>query len=124
MDAVAEGLICRDPAEIHRLFIISLLKQDIDGALSLYHMDAHFVSGPGTTTVSGHEAVREQLEVFATIAGDMKLVERTMTVAGDIAQVKMQWKRASTGEAFTALDVLQRQDDGRWLFLIDNPYGA
>ncbi len=116
--------ICRDPAEIHRLFIIALLKKDIDAALSLYHEQAVFVPGPGEEAAQGHNVIRKQLEVFARIAPVMELVERSMTVANGIAQVKMQWRLAAASEVYTALDVLQRQPDGRWLFFIDNPYGA
>ncbi len=117
-------IICRDPLDIHRHFIIALLKRDIDAALSLYHPRASFVSGPGVEPVSGSTAIRTQLEAFAEIASSMELVERSMTLAVGHAQIKMRWRLSTTGEVFTALDVLQQQTDGRWLFLIDNPYGV
>jgi ketosteroid isomerase-like protein len=119
-----QSVVCSDPADIHRHFIIALLKQDIDAALSLYHPRASFVPGADREPVSGNAAIRTQLEAFAEIASSMELVERSMTIADGHAQVKMRWRLSTTDEVFTALDVLQKQADGRWLFLIDNPYGV
>ena len=51
--------------------------------------------------------------------------------AGDIALLCAQWHLTGTGPDGQSVvlngktaEVVQRQPDGRWLYLIDNPYGS
>ena len=116
-------LQCQNPDDIHGLFIVALLKHDLDGALSLYADDAAFVVGAEGKAVRDRPAIREQLKKFETIASTMELVSKSVIPCGDVAQVVMRWRRSDTGEQYTAIDVLRRNSEGHWQFLIDNPYG-
>lgn len=115
---------CTDPHDIHSHFIVSLLKSRMDDALSLYHDQAAFVPGFGQEAVYGCTKILEQLEVFQKVASKMELVNKSLYVAGDSALVNMQWKITGEDTVHTAMDVLIKNDDGTWQFLIDNPYGV
>jgi uncharacterized protein (TIGR02246 family) len=102
---------------------------DIDAALTLYEPEATFLPYPGTVVV-GLPAIREALSgLFArrpTLDGD---VQRVLE-AGDIALVANAWTLSGTSRDGSPVhregrsaDVLRRQADGRWLILIDDPWG-
>ena len=114
---------CQHPDDIHGLFIVALLKNDVERALSLYADDAAFVIGPEGKKVQGKAAIREQLNKFEIIAPAMELVTKSVIPCGEVAQVVMRWRRSDTGVEYTAVDVLRRNSAGHWQFLIDNPYG-
>ena len=103
---------------------------DVDGALALYERDASFAPEPGRT-VRGGEAIRAELEAFATlrpqITGD---IERVLE-AGDTALVINRWQLRGTGPdgspvemAARSADVMRRNASGEWRILIDDPWGA
>lgn len=114
-------LVFQNPEQIHNYFIGALLKKDIKGALSLYHSDATFVLESGVA--KGHKEIEPCLREFMALAPSMQLVDRTMSVADDLALVKMKWQLEGSPDVFVAMDVLRRLEDGRWVFQIDNPYG-
>ena len=118
--------VCNDPNEIHRLFMIRLLKDDLKGALDLYHPEALFVPGPGKEAVSGREAIAEQLRSFMQIAPRMKLVDRSVYQASDTCFVAMRWRLegGDPDRIHTAMDVIKRNPEGSWQFLLDNPFGV
>jgi ketosteroid isomerase-like protein len=45
-------------------------------------------------------------------------------VAGDIALLIVGWSIAGLDAQGTATDVARRGPDGRWRYVIDNPYGT
>lgn len=116
---------CMNPEEIHRQFIICLLKKDLDGALALYHPAALFVPGPNQDAVSG-EAIAAEIQKFMLVAPNMDLVDRSVYLADDICFVAMRWrmKNSDDGVVYSAMDTIKRNPDGSWQFLIDNPYGV
>jgi uncharacterized protein (TIGR02246 family) len=118
------------PEQAIKLFSECLNRGDLEGALTLYAPDASFAPEPGTQ-VSGESAIRVALEGFfaidPTIEGEIQGVLET----GDLALVHNRWHlrgRQPDGEPVqmkgTSADVIQRQPDGSWRILIDNPWGA
>jgi len=112
-----------------RLFAEYLNAGDLDAALTLYDDQASFLPEPGTV-VTGTAAIRAALQSFFAIrpvltgdiqrvveAGDTALVVNAWTLSGalpDGTPVRQEGRSA---------DVLRRQPDGRWLLLIDDPWG-
>ena len=116
---------CSSPDKVHSYFIRALLNNDIDGALSLYHPNAVFVTGEGGAQVSGETEIRKQLLEFQEMAAVMELVSKSIYQADDSVLVVVNWKRADIeGVSYTAVDVLKKNNQGYWQFLIDNPYGV
>ena len=82
---------------------------------------------PEASEIRGHDALRT---VFASWAGtDPRLTVDTQTVieAGDIALALGSWTLTMNGPdgqldlAGTYSDVVRRQSDGGWLYVIDRP---
>ena len=118
------------PEQAIELFSRCLNTGDFDGALSLYEPDAAFVPQPGVV-LTGLDAIREALAGFVAlepaITGRIAKVIR----AGDTALVTNAWKLTGTqpdGQAIAleglSSDVVRQQPDGRWLVVIDDPWGS
>lgn len=124
-----DGVRANSPAETSTLMSAAITAGDLDGAVSLFEPTASFVQlsyvAEGTDAV--RDAVRGLLAMSPTLIG---LPDRVV-FAGDLALVCGRWDLKGTGPdgnrvelsgRFT--DVVRRQADGRWLFVIDNPYGV
>jgi uncharacterized protein (TIGR02246 family) len=117
------------PDQTIKLFAQHLNEGDLDAAVALYEPDATFLPDPATV-VSGTDAIRPALAGFfairPTLDGDIQRV----VVAGDTALVVNDWKLSGTlpdgspvHQSGRSADVLRRQPDGRWLLIIDDPWG-
>jgi ketosteroid isomerase-like protein len=103
---------------------------DIDGALSLYEADSVFSPHPGKV-ITGLDLIRGALEEFAALNPKMKLDPPNVRETGGIALVIGKWRLTGTQPDGVAIemggcgtDVMRRQSDGSWKFLIDNPWGT
>jgi uncharacterized protein (TIGR02246 family) len=98
--------------------------------LSLYQPDAAFAMEPGRLA-HGVAGVGQSLDAFVAMQGKLDLeVTRVLEVA-DLALVIGEWSFTGTGPngervqlAARNADVLRRQPDGSWRFVIDNPWGT
>jgi uncharacterized protein (TIGR02246 family) len=118
------------PEEAHALFSQLFEAGDLDGLISLYEPDAVMLPEPGKP-VSGTFGIREALQYFLSMNGKLDLRVQRVIEAGDIALIFSSWTLNGIGAdgATIALqgqtsDVVRLQDDGTWLFVIDNPYGG
>lgn len=100
---------------------------DMEGLLSLYEPEATFVRGPGDH-VSGRDGLRESLRAFLDIGGRISFRTRHAVQNGDIALLSNEWTlvaKDADGKPLTltgkTAEVLRRQPDGRWLYIIDHP---
>ena len=103
---------------------------DLDSLMSFYETDACFVSQPGQIAKSP-ESVRQSLRSFIDLKGKLNLKVKRVIQARDIALVTTEWSFNGTAPdgnpvnmAAKADNVLRQQADGRWLFVIDNPWGT
>jgi len=103
---------------------------DIDSLMMLYEDDACFASQPGQLAKSP-ESVRQCLRNFIDLKGKLDLKVKRVLQASDLALVTSEWTFSGTGSdgnpvnmVAKAADVLRRQVDGSWRFVIDNPWGT
>jgi ketosteroid isomerase-like protein len=114
--------------------VASLLERFNSGKVSA--MLAHFEPGAVFVARDGR-AVTDPTEIAAEPERDMSLglplkaKARHVFVAGDIAQIVVDWSIEGTGPngvhvriGGSASDVLRRGADGRWRYLIDNARGT
>jgi uncharacterized protein (TIGR02246 family) len=118
------------PQQVIELFSQCLNSGDLDGALSLYEAEAVFAPQPGELA-SGLPAIRAALAGFFAlqprIEGDIQKVlesENTALVINRWSLTGTQTDGQSLAMKGTSADVVRRQEDGRWLILIDDPWGA
>ena len=117
------------PQEMYDLFKKFFDAKDADGLITLYESGAAFQPQPGVV-VNGHAAIKEAFGGFLALNADFRMEPPTVIEAGDLALLNSKWTLKGTdpnGEPVDlsgqTSDVVRRQADGSWLFVIDNPYG-
>ena len=118
------------PADVDLQLIAAVNAGDVDSAVGCYEPGAALVSERGTT-VTGTEAIREALSGFMATKPKMTIEVPLVIESGDTALVHSKWTSMGTDAdgnqvdfAGQATEVMRRQADGTWLFVIDNPFGA
>jgi ketosteroid isomerase-like protein len=121
------------PEDTSRLIGEAITSGDMDAALSLYEPDATFAmpTGFGEGSVSGLDGLREALSGFLAMSPELKVNAEKTLLSGETALVIGNWTlkgRDADGNDTDAsgryADVVRRQPDGSWLFVIDNPNGS
>jgi uncharacterized protein (TIGR02246 family) len=118
------------PEDIDRLFAERMAAGDVDGVVALYEAGGVLVSPEGVAT-SGAAAIRTALVRLAAMRPRMTMnIVRVARTAGDLAVVYNDWKLSAVdaeGRPVTmegkAVEVSRRQQDGSWLFVLDDPFG-
>ena len=118
------------PEDTDRRFAQALNAGRIDDLTALYEPQATLMPSPGKL-VSGLAAIREALAQFVAAKPKMSLTPKLVAQSGDLAVVTASWQLAMTGPdgkpanmTGQSVEVVRRQADGQWLFVIDLPFGA
>jgi uncharacterized protein (TIGR02246 family) len=118
------------PEEAVQAFFDAFNSGNLEAVVALYEPKARLVAQPGQMA-EGHAAIREALSGFLAMKGTLTPEKKALVAAGDIALSVVKWTLKGTGPdrapvrmEGTTSDVLRKQADGRWLFVIDNPWGA
>ena len=118
------------PEDTDRLFAEALNAGRIDDLVALYEPRATLMPSPGKL-VSGSADIREALAQFVAAKPRMSLAAKVVAQSDDVALLTSKWDLAMTGQDGKpakmngqSLEVVRRQRDGRWLFVIDLPFGA
>lgn len=103
---------------------------DIQGLMALYASDACLVPQPGQP-VQGHGAIREALQAFLALGAKIELAPDYVLETGDTALLRGRWQLSGRGPDGQPLamsgrssEVVRKQADGSWVYVIDHPYGA
>ena len=112
---------------MHAAFVQAFNAWDPDAATALYEADAVMIYGPGAQA-RGSAAIRGAYAHYFKMRPKMEVTTGLILEVGDIALVSAKWKvrgHAPDGTPIRqegcAAEVMRRQSDGTWLFLIDNP---
>ena len=118
------------PEEVAQLWAESLTAGNLEDLVELYEPDATLVAQPGEV-VTGVEAIREVLSALLAMEPTFNLEVRKVLQTGELALSFADWTLSGTGPEGEAIemaaqtsDVLRRQADGTWCFVIDNPFGS
>jgi uncharacterized protein (TIGR02246 family) len=117
-----------DPAHIHILFLDAFNAGDIDSLVALYEPNAVLVVKG--QPVAGQQLIRNAYESFLARRPRMTLKTRSVVVFDDsLAVLHGDWvlepAAADESEKTTrglSTEVVRRQANGSWRFVIDNPY--
>jgi uncharacterized protein (TIGR02246 family) len=102
---------------------------DIAGILKTYEPGAVVVGEPGAP-VSGKSALEVMFAGFIAAGARFTFLGHEVVQAGDLAVHFTPWRMTGTGPGGEpiagrglSVAVLRRQLDGKWLMVIDDPYG-
>jgi uncharacterized protein (TIGR02246 family) len=114
-----------NPTDVHAAVEQAFNARDVDALVRLYEKDARMVT-PDGSVVEGIDAIREQWQGFLAMNGRMTLKTRFAVEMGDIALLRTDWTFASddTQLASSSAEVVRRQSDETWLYVIDHPFGS
>jgi uncharacterized protein (TIGR02246 family) len=119
----------QNPKALDVLFEQALNAGDLDALLALYEPNASFTPQPGQS-VNGTAAIREAIAGFLSLKPTITLDTRVLGEADGIALMTSRWRLRGTGPdgaavelAGDSVEVVRRQPDGSWRFVIDTPYG-
>jgi len=116
------------PGEIHTLFRDAFNRGDLEALLTLY--EPHAILVVGARIVSGREEIGKAFENILLRRGRMTLETRAVLESGQgLAVLHGGWVvEPTTGNGAEPVtrglstEVVRRQSDGTWRFVIDNPY--
>ena len=118
------------PEQVLASIVDGINRGDLDSLLGLYERDAAFATQPGTLAHGAH-GIRESLAGFIAMDGVLDLRVTRILEVDDLALVAGTWSFEGTGPDGEPVrlcadnaDVLRRQADGTWRFVIDNPWGT
>ncbi len=119
----------RTPEDCDRLFGERMNAGDLDGMVSLYEPHATFVPQEGDP-VTRTENIRQALAGFLAMKPKIKMnVAKAVKAGGDLAVLYNNWSMSATGPDGTvvnmtgkSIEVVRRQSDGTWLFVVDDPF--
>ena len=104
--------------------------RNIEAMMALYAPEAVFIAKDGRT-ITDHTEIAAQLERDLKLGLPLEAKARHVFVAGDIAQIVLDWSIDGTGPDGkivhmhgTASDIMRRGADGFWRYIIDNNQGT
>jgi uncharacterized protein (TIGR02246 family) len=117
------------PEDCDRLFAEGVHAGDLDAVAALYERDASFVTQEGEV-VTGAPAIRGALAELVAAKPTLRMsVRRVVRAGGDLAVLYNDWSLTVTGRdgkpvesAGHAIEIVRRQADGSWLFVVDDPF--
>jgi len=103
---------------------------DVAGALSCFHSDAVYIDREGKE-LRGLEQIELAMNEICRLKLDIQGEVPHVTVVSDLAMWVDQWEMtgiAPDGHSIHMTGhtscIMKRNEDGEWLWLVDNPFGA
>jgi uncharacterized protein (TIGR02246 family) len=125
------SMTARTPVETHAVFQKAFNAGDLEGLMALYEPDATLIPQPGAQPITGTLAIRSALQGFLALKGKVDLQTKYVVQHGDVALLRSAWRLKGTGPdgkpvemSHASAEVLRRQPDGSWRYIIDHPFGA
>jgi len=122
-------MTARTPEDVDRLFVEALNAGKLDALVALYEPTATLMPQEGKL-VAGAAAIREALAQLVAGKPKMRLTPKLVAQSGDIAVLTAKWDLVTNGPdgkptqmSNRSAEVVRRQPDGSWLFVIDLPFG-
>jgi ketosteroid isomerase-like protein len=119
----------RTAAEIHTRFAAAFNAKDVEGLLALYEPQAQIFPDPqNPQPVVGVAAMRPVMEQFVGLGLRIEITTVFAYEGGGDALLRGDWRLRDASGAVVmqgaSAESARRQSDGRWLCVLDDPYGC
>ncbi len=119
------------PEGVHALFAKAMNAGDLESLCSLFETEAKIVPQAEQIPFAGSQKIRKFLERVLSLKPHINLETKGVTQAGDIALLRSKWHLRgvnSNGKPVemsgNGTEVVRRQQDGSWRFIVYHPWGA
>lgn len=122
----------RQPDDVSRVLVKALETGDIETSLAVYEPSAVLFSKSGRT-MTGLDEIRKNNAALIALKPtfDIAFIKFTLSGDGTLATNRMKanlsWRDAEgklVEASVDTLEVLRKQEDGSWRYIIDDPYGS
>jgi ketosteroid isomerase-like protein len=111
--------------EPHRALATHYNNQDLDALVQLFDLDGTLVPEPGVALTGA--SLRDGLAGLLQLGGTMSVDVVDVVTVGDLALTRTTWSVDTPGSpqavGGSGVEVVRRQADDTWRFLIDSPFG-
>ncbi len=118
------------PEEMNSAFADAVNSGDVERVLALYEPEALLAPQPGARA-SGLDEIRTALAELVALGGTMTSRNVWCMQVGELALLQGEWHLSATAPDGSPLklssqtaEVVRRQPDGSWLYVIDHAFGA
>ncbi|MGM5632083.1 DUF4440 domain-containing protein [Apibacter raozihei] len=122
--------IPNSPDQMNQCFADAYNSGDVNRINALFEKEAKIVKYNGDI-ISGFEKMNEEHLNLLKLGGKMTSVNKYCIEAEDIAMLRADWKIETKNEKSedititgSSVELIRRQKDGTWLYIVDNPFGA
>ena len=121
-------MAAHEPGDVHTQFFDAFNAKDVEALASLYESDALLAMPGGGGTLAGIDAIRRALEMGVGSGRTFRHESQVVHQSGDIAVLDCKSTVMDTAADGTvtsqegfSVEVVRRQPDGTWRFVIDLP---
>ncbi|WP_245309227.1 YybH family protein [Bradyrhizobium retamae] len=117
-----------EPAQMNEAFAQAFNSRDIDNLLSLYEVDAVLRVDGSERSLIGLDAIASGLQRLLQAPGTMTSRNNFCVQHGDVALLRADWEMRTQDGSIVAsgssVELVRRQSDGTWRYVIDHAAGA
>ncbi len=128
--SVNEIFKVESPAQMNGIFAAAFNSGAVENLLALYEPQAVLVTRAGESLI-GLEAIKSELQNLLKLGGTMVSENQYAFQMENIALLRAKFVLKTTTPKGDPLEitgntseVVRRQADGNWLYIIDHPFGA
>ena len=122
------GITVASPDRMNAAFADAFNSRSIDGLLQLYEPDAVLRTNGDDMNLAGLAAIGNALGRLLQVPGRMTSRNHFCIVHGNLALLRADWdlvaEDGSVVASGSSAEVVRRQADGRWLYVMDHAVGA
>lgn len=121
-------LTVTDPRQMNEAFARAFNDRNIGRLLAFYEPDAVLRVDGSEKELTGSDAIARELQQLLQVPGTMTSRNNFCVVQGDLALLRADWEivddKGAIAVSGSSTELVRRQSDGRWLYVIDHAAGA
>jgi ketosteroid isomerase-like protein len=114
------------PNEVLPKIVKLVYARAFDEAMKLYDDDCVMIEKPNVV-LKGKDAIRRSLQRMVDSGNVLSVQMQDAMIVGDVAYSISDWQITKNGITMAvgrATDLLRETQNGRWLMVLDDPFGA